>query len=114
MQSKMSHMGYTAHIVYDERDDIFTGRVLGIRDVIGFHAENAAGLRAAFAEAIAHYLETCKQRGIDPQSPASGRLMLRIAPEVHRASLIAAQASGKSLNQWAESVLAKATQEAMA
>jgi predicted HicB family RNase H-like nuclease len=31
--------------------------------------------------------------------------MLRVAPEVHRAALIAAQASGVSLNPWAAGVL---------
>ena len=32
-------------------------------------------------------------------------MMLRVAPEVHSAALIAAQASGVSLNQWAAGVL---------
>ena len=35
--------------------------------------------------------------------------MLRVPPELHRAALIKAQASGKSLNQWAVETLAKAT-----
>ncbi|MFZ4625000.1 MAG: toxin-antitoxin system HicB family antitoxin [Rhodoferax sp.] len=34
--------------------------------------------------------------------------MLRVAPEIHRAALIAAQASGQSLNQWAAQVLQNA------
>lgn len=34
--------------------------------------------------------------------------MLRVSPEVHRASLNAAQAEGISLNQWAEQVLRQA------
>jgi predicted HicB family RNase H-like nuclease len=35
--------------------------------------------------------------------------MLRAPPDVHGAALIAAQASGKSLNQWATEVLQSAT-----
>jgi predicted HicB family RNase H-like nuclease len=31
--------------------------------------------------------------------------MLRVAPEIHSAALIAAQASGISLNQWASKAL---------
>lgn len=111
MSSKMTYKGYSAHIAYDDRDGIFTGRILGIRDIIGFHAQSVDELRTAMAEAVEDYLATCKQRGIEPQSVASGRLMLRIAPEVHRASLIAAQASGQSLNQWAEQALAHAAQQ---
>lgn len=111
MSSKMTYQGYTAHITYDDRDSIFTGRVLGIKDIIGFHGQSVEELRSAFIEAVEHYLASCKQRGIEPQATASGRLMLRIAPEVHRASLIAAQANGQSLNQWAETALAHAAQQ---
>ncbi|MDW8324723.1 MAG: toxin-antitoxin system HicB family antitoxin, partial [Burkholderiales bacterium] len=42
--------------------------------------------------------------------PASGRLMLRVPPQVHQAALAAAQAAGMSLNQWAARVLAEAAQ----
>ena len=41
--------------------------------------------------------------------PASGKLMLRVPPEVHGAALVKAQAAGKSLNQWATEVLEEAT-----
>lgn len=46
--------------------------------------------------------------GRAPQKPASGKLMLRIPPEVHTAASIAAQAAGKSLNQWAAETLKNA------
>ncbi|WPL11717.1 hypothetical protein Thiosp_01467 [Thiorhodovibrio litoralis] len=36
--------------------------------------------------------------------------MLRVPPEVHGAALIAAQAAGTSLNQWAAKVLEEAAQ----
>jgi len=42
------------------------------------------------------------------EKPASGKVMLRIPPEVHAKALIIARASGKSLNQWASELLAKA------
>jgi len=35
----MSYKGYTAHIEFDERDNIFVGRVLGVKAIIGFHGE---------------------------------------------------------------------------
>ena len=106
--SKMSYKGYTAHIRYDDRDGILVGRILGITDIIGFHADTVADLRTAFHEAVDDYLDTSKKLGKAPQAAASGRLMLRVAPEVHRAALTAAQAEGSSLNQWAERVLSEA------
>jgi len=45
------------------------------------------------------YLADCAERGVNPQKPASGKVMLRIRPEVHAAATIAALVAGKSLNQ---------------
>ena len=90
------YKGYSARIEFDARDDIFVGHLLGIDDRVSFHADTVAGLKAAFEEAVNHYLLSCQQTGRTPQSAASGRLMLRIAPQVHRASLLAAQAAGKA------------------
>ena len=105
----MNHKGYTARIEFDERDNIFVGRVLGLRTMISFHGETVKGLRTAFVTAIEEFLHDCKEQGVRPEKPASDKLMLRIPPEVHGAALVAAQAAGKSLNQWATEVLEEAT-----
>jgi predicted HicB family RNase H-like nuclease len=104
----MNHKGYSARIEFDERDDIFVGRVLGLRAMISFHGETVAELRGAFEAAVDDFLADCKQQGITPEKPASGKLMLRVPSEVHGAALVAAQASGKSLNQWASEALQSA------
>jgi predicted HicB family RNase H-like nuclease len=104
----MTHKGYTARVEFNAEDEIFVGRVLGITDVVGFHADNVRDLRAAFREAVDDYIEACARAGKEPQKVFSGNLMLRIAPEVHAKAVIAAEAAGKSLNQWSEEVLAKA------
>ena len=61
-----------------------------------------------FHEAVEDYLETCAEIGKQPQKPYSGRMMFRVSPEVHRQAALAAELSGKSLNQWAEEVLDRA------
>lgn len=110
MSSTMTFKGQTARIEFDARNNILVGRLVGITDVVSFHAESVAELRAAFEEAVDDYLDTCKKIGKAPQQPASGKLMLRVPPEVHGAALIAAQAAGTSLNQWAAKALAEAAQ----
>jgi predicted HicB family RNase H-like nuclease len=105
----MTHKGYTARVEYDERDNIFVGRILGIRAVISFHGETVAQLRTEFMAAVEDYLSDCKANGLRPEKPASGKILLRVPPEVHGAALVAAQASGKSLNQWASELLQEAT-----
>ena len=106
----MSHKGYTARVEYDERDNIFVGRILGIRSIISFHGETVAELRGEFEHAVKDYLAECKKEGVAPVKPASGKLLLRVTPEIHGRALVAAQAAGKSLNQWATEVLQHAVQ----
>lgn len=104
----MTHKGYTARIDFDERDNIFVGRVLGLRAVISFHGETVVELRSEFETAVEEFLKDCKEQGIRPEKPASGKRMLRVPPEIHGAALVAAQAAGKSLNQCATEVLENA------
>lgn len=106
----MIYKGYTARVEYDDRDNIFVGRILGIRSIISFHGETVAELKAEFQHAIKDYLADCKREGVHPEKPASGKLLLRVPPEIHGRALIAAQAAGKSLNQWATEVLQHAVQ----
>lgn len=109
--STMTHKGYTARVDFDERDNIFVGRVLGVRDAISFHGDTVAELRADFHYAIDHYLAVCAKRGERPEKPYSGKLMLRVPSEVHAAVAVAAEAAGESLNQWATKALEKAAQK---
>lgn len=108
----MTFKGYTARVEFDDRDSILVGRLLGGRDIVGFHADDVAGLRAAFEEAVNDYIETCAKLGKPAEKPASDKTMLRVPPEVHGAALMAAQASGQSLNQWATRALEQAAHQA--
>ena len=108
MTNTMTFKGYSARIEYDDEDGIFTGRIAGIRDGVGFHADSVADLRKAFREAVDDYVETCARIGKEPQKPYSGRMMFRVDPDVHRKAALAAELAGKSLNQWAEEVLERA------
>ena len=107
----MTHGGYTARIEFDERDNLFVGRILGLRSIISFHGETVAQLRRAFAAAVKDSLRDCEEQGLPPEKPASGKLLLRVPPEVHSRALVAAQAKGKSLNQWATEALQRAVAE---
>jgi predicted HicB family RNase H-like nuclease len=106
--NKLTYNGYTARIDFDDRDNIFVGRLLGIKDVIAFHADNVSDLREAFIEAVDDYLETCTAIGKSPDKTVSGKLLLRLSPDIHAAAQIKAQSLGKSLNQFASEVLSNA------
>ena len=105
----MNYRGYYAKVEFDPEDHIFVGSIIGIRDVVGFHGESVAELETAFSEAVDNYLAACAKLGQEPNKPYSGNLMLRIPAEIHAAVASAAQASGKSINQWAARVLDNAS-----
>jgi predicted HicB family RNase H-like nuclease len=114
MTNIMTYKDYSARIEYDDEDGIFTGQIAGIRDGVGFHGETVDDLRAAFHEAVDDYIETCQRLGKAPQKAFSGQMMFRVKPEVHRKAALAAELSGKSLNQWAEEALERAAQSCKA
>lgn len=105
----MKYMGYTARMDYDAEDNILVGKVLGIEDIIVFHAESVREFQAAFQAAIDDYIVACEKLKQKPEKPASGRLMLRVNPHVHAAALRKAALEGQSLNKWAERVIEQAT-----
>jgi predicted HicB family RNase H-like nuclease len=47
--------------------------------------------------------------GQEPNKPFSGRVMLRLPPEVHARASARATVEGVSFNQWAAKVLERAT-----
>ncbi len=104
----MTYKDYMALVEYSDEDQCFIGRIAGISDVIGFHGDSVGGLRAAFADAVDDYLETCEKLGRAPQRAYSGELRLQIDPSLHATAALLAEAEGKSLNAWAQEALQKA------
>jgi predicted HicB family RNase H-like nuclease len=108
MKNTMKYENYVGSVEYSEEDGCLFGRLLGVDDIISYEGESVTELRAAFEEAVDDYLETCKKIGKTPQRPYSGKIMLRIPPEVHARAAMMAQASGKSLNQFVAEALERA------
>ena len=104
----MTYRGYAARIDYDADDRIFTGRLAGITDIVVFQGASVDELETAFHESVDHYLEVSARTGRPAQKPYSGKLSLRIDPEVHASMAVAAELAGSSINQWAAKVLAEA------
>lgn len=68
----LKHAGYTGSVEVSLEDSCLFGKILYIRDLVTYEAETVAGLKAAFAESVQHYLDTCKQDGFEPDRPDSG------------------------------------------
>ena len=104
--SAMRYKGYAAKIEYSEDDQCFIGRIAGIRDIITFHGDSVQDLKSAFHEAVDFYIESCAREGISPQRTYSGKVMIRIPPEIHAHASMQSESQGKSLNQWIAEALA--------
>jgi predicted HicB family RNase H-like nuclease len=109
----MKYNGYTARIEFDDQDNILIGRLIGVADDVSFHADNVSDLRKELELAVDHYLDYCKKTGKSPTRSASGKMALRLPPEIHQDAAIAAQAAGISLNQWLVGVIGRATSKAI-
>lgn len=106
-----SYKGYYPSIWYEEDDKAFHGLVEGIRDTIHFEADNATELEQAFRDSVDDYLEWCGKLGRAPEKPYSGKIALRLSPEVHEMVSEAAVSDAKSINQWIADTLTEAARK---
>lgn len=108
MSNVLDYRSYRARVDFDADDELFFGRIAGLRDGVTFHGDTVPLLVEAFHEAVDDYLETCAKIGKSPERPFSGKMMVRVDPALHAKSVEAAELAGKSLNQWTEDVLRRA------
>ena len=102
----MQYKGDTASLEIDDEAGILFGEVLGIRDVITFQGETVPEARQSFEESVDFYLRMCADEGREPETPFSGKFLLRISPELHRSLSAEAQAKRVSLNDLVTEILA--------
>lgn len=107
----MEYKGYTATVEFDESINAFHGRVDDIVDVVTFEATTVDDLRREFEASVDDYLEMCSESGDEPQRPYSGKFVVRVDPQLHRAATVTARRAGESLNSWIESTITRAVKE---
>jgi len=94
----LEYKGYIGTVETDA--GTFVGRVSGLRDVVTFEGAAFAEVEQAFRDSIDDYLAFCAERGEAPDRPYSGKIPLRVDPEIRRRAAARAAAEGISLNQW--------------
>ncbi len=104
----MTYKGYVGKVEYDDEARIFTGMVINTRAVITFQGSSVDELEREFKASIDDYLAWCKQDGVEPERPYSGKLNIRIKPAVHERAAVQAKLSGISLNTFIERAIEQA------
>mgnify|MGYP002763234215 FL=1 len=75
MNKVIQYHGYFTSVQYSQEDQIFFGKIGGIRDLVTFECENASEAEQAFKDAVDDYLEFCEEDGKDPNKSFSGHSM---------------------------------------
>ena len=98
----MMYKGYVGEVEYDDEYKIFSGSVINTRTVITFQGASVEELNKEFQLSVDDYLEWCKEDGIDPEKPYSGKFNVRLKPNTHQRAAAKAKTLGMSLNSFIE------------
>jgi len=101
----MNYKGYLGTVEYDDQAKIFHGDIINTRDVITFQGTTVKEIEAAFRDSIDDYLAWCKEDGVEPEKPYSGRFNVRLSPELHRQIAVIARKKRLSLNSFVEKAI---------
>ena len=77
MRNKMEYKGYIGSVEFSPEEEIFYGKVQGIRSLISYEGTNAAELVSDFHSAVDDYINTCVSEGSEPEKacPYSKKIM---------------------------------------
>lgn len=103
MNNTMQYKGYIGSVEFSESDNIFYGKVQGIRSLISYEGTNASELVSDFHNAVDDYLAMCADDKIQPEVAYKGSLNVRFRnSDIHRQAAICAINHNQSLNSFIE------------
>ncbi len=96
--NKMQINGINAVISFDEEINLFRGEFVGLNGYADFYAADVEGLKKEGELSLKVFLEACAADNVNPYKHYSGKLITRIAPDLHALAAETAKAQGVSLN----------------
>lgn len=108
MNNTMQYKDYLGSVEFSEKDNLFYGKVLGIRSLISYEGRTATELVKDFHSAVDDYLVMCQEEGKEPEKAYRGSFNVRISPELHKQAVIAALTKQVSLNNFVENSIEQA------
>lgn len=63
----LEYKGYRTKIEFDREDNIFYGKIEGIRDFVNFHTDDCLKIEEKFYDAVDDYLEFCREIEKEPE-----------------------------------------------
>ena len=105
---QLNYKGYRGSVEFSAEDNCLYGKVQGLKGtLISYEGGTVDEIKKDFEEAVDSYLESCKERGIEPVKPYSGKLLLRMPSDLHRRIAVAASIAGIPINDFINKTLSK-------
>lgn len=96
----LKYKGYTGTVEYSDEDDCLFGKVRGLHGVlISYEGSTVEEIRKDFEGAIDDYLISCKERGVEPVKPYSGKFVVRMTSDLHSRVAAYAESTGTTINE---------------
>lgn len=105
MKNTMEYKGYVGNVEFSEEDEVFFGKVLGIRSLVSYEGATAKELIRDFHDSVDDYLALCEAEGREPEKAYKGSFNIRISPELHKQAVRCAESNQMSLNSFVEKAL---------
>jgi predicted HicB family RNase H-like nuclease len=113
MNNTIKYKGFTAKIEFSADDNVFFGRLLGVDDIVSFHAENVEDLNKEMKETVDFYIETCEKFGKSVKKTFNGKLLFRFSSELHAKIVESAARRGKSVNEFGREIFETAIEKSL-
>ena len=98
MKDHMKYKGYDGSVHYNDSDEIFYGKIEGIKSLISYEGCDVKSLKKAFQESVDDYLSSCQEKAIEPEIPFKGSFNIRIGNRLHRKAMEYAWSHNTNLN----------------
>ena len=103
----LEYKGYKGTVEYSKEDDCLVGKVIGMHnDLILYEGNTLSELKEDFIAAIESYIEGCIAEGKTPRKPFSGKILVRMSPDMHERITVAATDSHITINEFINNALA--------
>jgi len=99
---------YDAVISFDPEIQMFRGEFVGLNGGADFYADSIKKLQKEGEISLRIFLDYAAEKNIPPKKQFSGKLVLRLKPEIHQKYKLLASAKNVSLNQLLNETLEKA------
>ena len=110
MNNTIEYKGYIGSVEFSEADNLFYGKVQGIRSLISYEGENGKELVNDFHSAVDQYLALCQETKKKPEQAYKGSLNIRLGGDLHKRVAVYALSHQQSINNFIEQAVAEKLQ----